>query len=362
VSDAVSKPLSERKILWVNLIFMLVTPILAVVLGYWHATTIGFTWHHLAAMAILWWITGIGITAGYHRLLSHRSFKAHPVVKYVLLFCGGGAIQNSAISWCGDHRVHHRHVDTDLDPYNAKRGFWWSHIGWLFFEGTQEQNMQGVKDLWDDPVVRFQHDHYLFTTVAFNLGMPLLFAAIWGDPIGMLIWAGLVRIVIVQHFTFTINSFAHMFGNQPWTQAETARDNWLLSLVSFGEGYHNYHHAFEADYRNGPRWYNYDPSKWIIWSLSKVGLASNLRRTPDDIVLRRRFEERQTELSESRDLLSEAIAKVEAALAELRNARRTLTTAAAEERSAAKRALREMRDRAEAAIRDFDRAARMLPA
>ena len=131
--------------------------------------------------------------------------------------------------------------------------------------------------------------YYWPLNLGFNFLIPSIFGLYTGDILGMLLYAGLVRIVVVHHFTFTINSFAHIWGEQPWSKRNTSRDNWLLSLISFGEGYHNYHHAFQTDYRNGPRWYNYDPSKWLIWSLSLIGVTSKLRRT-SVVVAQRRLE------------------------------------------------------------------------
>lgn len=122
----------------------------------------------------------------------------------------------------------------------------------------------------------------------------------------MIVIAGFLRVVVVQHFTFCINSLAHLWGSQPWSSANTSKDNWALSLLTLGEGYHNYHHSFESDYRNGVRWYAYDPSKWLIWLLSKLGMSHDLKRTPEDLVLRKRFEEGQRTLSERLEAWGEA--------------------------------------------------------
>ncbi len=183
-------------------------------------------------------------------------------------------------------------MDTDGDPYNAKRGLLWSHIGWILVEGPRHDMLDNVDDLWKDPICAWQHRFYLPISIAFNVGVVLLLGWATGQYLGMAIIAGLLRVVLVHHFTFTINSLAHYWGHQRWSTSSTSRDNWFISLVSFGEGYHNYHHAFQTDYRNGPIWYNYDPSKWLIWCMDRLGLAKDLRRTHTDIALRKRYENR----------------------------------------------------------------------
>jgi len=285
------------RIIWGNAVFLTLTPVLAIILAPLYLWQHGFSWAPFVAMMVLWVLTGLGITAGYHRLFSHRSYKASGLVRFFYVLLGGAAWQNSVVEWCSDHRRHHRLVDTDNDPYNAKRGFWWSHIAWIMVE-KRNNDFSNVKDLLKDPICKWQHDHYYKITIPFNLGVPVILGLIFGDIGGMLLFAGLVRVVLVHHITFSINSIAHIFGSQPWSHENTSKDSWALSLFTFGEGYHNYHHAFETDYRNGPRWYNFDPSKWLIWCLSRVGLTRDMRRTPADVVLRRRYEERKADMAE----------------------------------------------------------------
>jgi stearoyl-CoA desaturase (delta-9 desaturase) len=279
------------RILWFNVLFVIAFPVAAIAAAAWYQINYGITWREIVAAVICWWLTGIGICAGYHRLFSHKGYKASPSVRLVLSWLGAAAAQNSAIAWCSDHRYHHLHTDTHSDPYNAKRGFWYSHMGWILFEGSHGSNYDNVPDLWRDPILAFQHKHWFLISWGVNFLMMAACALVLGNWLGIFIIAGPLRVVVVQHFTFFINSIAHMWGSQPYSQATTARDNWALSLLTMGEGYHNYHHSFEWDYRNGPRWYNVDPNKWIIWTLSKVGLATGLRRTPMDVVLNTRFEE-----------------------------------------------------------------------
>ncbi|MGQ8366566.1 acyl-CoA desaturase [Glaciecola sp. 1036] len=233
---------------------------------------------------LLFFYTGMSITAGYHRLWSHKTYDAHWTVKIILAIGGAMAVQNSILHWSSDHRVHHRHVDVnDKDPYSAKKGFWFSHIGWMLREYQAERytDYSNCRDLQKDKVVMWQHNHYLPIVLIANFGITGLLGWINGDILGMILIAGVLRLVVVHHVTFFINSLAHIWGSRPYTDTNTARDNGIIALFTFGEGYHNYHHIFEYDYRNGIKWWHYDPTKWLIKSLSLVGLAKNLRKTPD---------------------------------------------------------------------------------
>jgi len=297
-----------RRLIWFNIVFLSVTPILAAILVPWWALTQGIGVSHVAATLGLWILAGMGITAGYHRLFAHKAYAAPTFVRWIAAICGGAAWQGSAIRWSAGHRYHHKDVDTDKDPYDATRGFFWSHVGWICVEGTRHEQLDNVPDLWADPVCRFQHKYYMPLSVAFNLGVPLLLGVLLGDIWGMLLFGFLLRVVLVHHFTFFINSLAHMWGKRPYSTANTSRDNWIISLVTFGEGYHNYHHSFPADYRNGPRAWNFDPSKWLIWSTSKLGLATNLKRMPMETVVRRRLQEGQGAFGEWLEGLEERLA------------------------------------------------------
>ena len=288
--------MTKPRIVWLNAVFLIATPLLALLLVPWSIATWVLGWQEVLLAVVLWWLTGLGITAGYHRLFSHRSYKASTPVRWLWAVLGGAAWQNSVITWCAGHRYHHRDVDTGGDPYSVRRGFLYAHMGWVMIEGPRHDQLDNVQDLWDDPVCRFQHKHYLALSTAFNVGLPLAVGLAVGRVWPMLIFAGLLRVVLVHHFTFFINSAAHTWGSQPWSTKDSSRDNWILSLLTFGEGFHNYHHTFQTDYRNGPRWYHWDPSKWTIWSLSKLGQAAELRRMPDDVVLRRRFQHQRTQL------------------------------------------------------------------
>jgi stearoyl-CoA desaturase (delta-9 desaturase) len=276
--------------------FLIITAGLAVILGAWHLMTQPQVVAPFVACVALYLMCGLSITAGYHRLFSHRTYKASTLAKVILAVVGSANWQNSIIEWASDHRRHHRFVDTDNDPYDARRGFWWSHMGWIMFRGRHHGDLSNVKDLVKDPVCDWQHKYYWPISIAFNVGVTVGLGFLTDNVLGMVIWAGLVRVVIVHHTTFFINSWAHMFGDQPYSDQNTAKDSTMLAFFTHGEGYHNYHHAFETDYRNGRMWYHYDPGKWLIAFMSYIGMAWDLRRIPDDMVLRRRFEERRSHL------------------------------------------------------------------
>ena len=297
---------TQADIIWGNVIFLSLTPILALLGVGWWFTNATFSWTPIVAFVALFFATGIGITAGYHRLFSHRSYKASFPVKLVLSVLGAAAFENSAVEWCSDHRRHHRMVDTDDDPYDARRGFWYSHILWICRKGRHDGDLSNVKDLLKDPVASWQHKHYLTIGIGFNLLVPLALGVWTGDILSMLIWACVARIVAVHHTTFLINSWAHMFGTQPYSIKNTARDSIWLAFLTHGEAYHNYHHAFETDYRNGRAWYHWDPAKWLIAGLSVIGLTKDLRRIPDDMVLRRRFEEGRSQFADQLDSWGDA--------------------------------------------------------
>jgi stearoyl-CoA desaturase (delta-9 desaturase) len=282
-ASAASPQPEHAPINWVTTTVMTVTPLAAITLVPWYGIVYGYSpvaW--LLALACLW-AGGIAITAGYHRLWAHRAYNAHWSVRLFLMLFGAMSLQNSILVWASQHRTHHRFVDDwDRDPYSARRGFWFSHIGWILRDYPSGRNdFTNAKDLERDPMVMFQHRHYLALAISMNVGFPLLLGWAVDDVWGVFLLAGLLRLVVNHHFTWFINSLAHMWGSQPYTDENTARDNPALAFLTYGEGYHNYHHIFQNDYRNGVRWWQFDPTKWLIAGLSYVGLASNLKRVPD---------------------------------------------------------------------------------
>ncbi len=222
---------------------------------------------------------------------SHRTYKAHPILQWFLAITGGMSLQNSIIVWCARHRIHHKEVDdNDKDPYSIGRGFWFAHIGWMlkdYKSGIVDYNV--VRDLERDSVAAWQHHWYWTLVWTTNLALPLLIGWLTGDAIGMFLLAGVARLVINHHVTFFINSLAHMWGKQPYTDENTARDQHFLALITYGEGYHNYHHMFQSDYRCGIRWWHLDINKWFISTCALLGLAKNRKRAPQFKILRARI-------------------------------------------------------------------------
>lgn len=250
----------------------------------------------------------MSITVGYHRLWAHKTFDAHPFVRFVLAIGGAFALQNSALHWSSDHRVHHRHVDhTEKDPYAAPKGFWYSHIGWMLreYQPLRYSDYSNCRDLQKDKIVMWQHKYYWRLTWALNLGLPLLLGWALGDAIGGFLLIGVTRLVLSHHFTFFINSLAHIWGKRTYTEKNSARDNGFLAFLTYGEGYHNFHHLFEYDYRNGIRWYQFDPSKWFIWTMNKLGLTRNLRTVPSERILKAKLDLQKQRLETQLDLVEQ---------------------------------------------------------
>jgi stearoyl-CoA desaturase (delta-9 desaturase) len=248
----------------------------------WYGLTHGYHAPAWIWFALLLGANGMAITCGYHRLWAHATYDAHPALKLAYLLFGAMALQNSALIWSANHRDHHRYIDDpERDPYCARRGFWFSHIGWMLRSyPSSDVDLGLVKDLERDPLVAWQQKHYLALALGMNFGLPLLIGALDGELIGTFLLAGVLRLVVSHHFTFFINSLAHMWGSQPYTDENTARDNGVIALLTYGEGYHNFHHMFAHDFRNGVRWWQFDPSKWFISLMSWVGVARNLKRVP----------------------------------------------------------------------------------
>jgi stearoyl-CoA desaturase (delta-9 desaturase) len=268
--------------IWSTTLMFLLTFIFAAVTVPWYGLTHGFSAASWGVFVFFLYANGMSITGGYHRLWAHRSYEAHWSLRLFYLVFGTMALQNSVFIWCSGHRIHHLNVDdTDLDPYSIRRGFWFAHIGWMIREyPSGRPNFTNIPDLRRDPMLAFQHRFYLPLALLTNFGLPLLAGWLIGDVWGTFILAGVLRLVVSHHVTFFINSLAHMWGSRPYTDENSARDNAVLAFFTYGEGYHNYHHIFAHDYRNGVRWWQWDPTKWLISGLQWIGLTRRLKRTP----------------------------------------------------------------------------------
>ena len=288
-----------------NVIFFIAINILGLIVAPIWGLLFGFTTAAWIACAVILTLSGLSITAGYHRLWSHRTYKASKPLKWALAFFGIFSLQNSILIWAARHRIHHRHVDdVNEDPHSIKTGFWHAHIGWMIRDWpTSKVDLDQVPDLRNDEVVMWQHRVYWPMVWILNLGVPAAIGLMAGDVIGTVLLAGAFRLAFSQHCTFFINSLAHTWGKRNYSDDNTARDNGVIALLTWGEGYHNFHHAFQADYRNGLRWWDFDPGKWLIATSAALGLAHDLRRTPKFKIQRARL---QMQFSELRERLAQA--------------------------------------------------------
>jgi stearoyl-CoA desaturase (delta-9 desaturase) len=264
---------------WTNVWFLTSAHVVAA-FAVVYVAAIHFSWWTLGLGLVWGLLCGLSITGGYHRLFAHGTYTASSLLRAFYLAFGAASVQNSALAWAADHRAHHANTDADGDPYSIKRGFWWAHIGWVLRRNDRAGERSGVRDLLADPLVRFQHRWYVPLAILFGAAVPTAVGTAWRDPIGALLVAGWLRLVLQWHATFSVNSLAHCMGRQPYSTSSSARDSHLVALLTLGEGYHNFHHRFQADYRNGVRWYHFDPTKWWVWSVARLGFARRLRRVP----------------------------------------------------------------------------------
>ncbi len=286
----------SHRINWTTSLFLGGTLLLSLTVVPIYLWKHGVDWFQVAFFFFMFAASAMSITLGYHRLFSHKTFSAHWTVRLVTLLFGASAFENSALMWSSEHRRHHKHVDHEDDPYDISKGFFWAHIGWLLVKLKPQPPFDNVVDLSKDPLVMWQHRHIQLLAVIMSFGFPAAIGALWNGGSGALtafLLAGVARVVCVQHSTFCINSLCHTVGSRPYSSRCSARDSWMMALITFGEGYHNYHHEFQHDYRNGVKPWQFDPTKWSIWLLSKVGLADGLRTVPEEKILAAQERERQ---------------------------------------------------------------------
>ena len=294
-----------KRINWVHFILLLGEPILGLY-GYL-TTTCSKEIFYLAV--IYYFITGIGITAGYHRLWAHRAYKASFPVRFILMLAGTGALEGSIKWWAGGHRVHHRYTDTKLDPYNIGGGFWYAHIGWMLVHPHKQYRVKAnIRDLNADPMLRFQHRYFALLGPFMAFIFPALIAKyLFNDFRAGFFYAGVIRLCFVHHSTFCVNSLAHYLGETTYDDERSPRDSIITALVTMGEGYHNFHHEFPNDYRNGIRWYHYDPTKWLIRFCAIFGLTYNLRKFPENEIQKGKLNMMQKKLKSYEDKIRKPI-------------------------------------------------------
>ncbi|KAH3903344.1 probable Acyl-CoA desaturase 1 [Saccharomycodes ludwigii] len=289
---------------WLNMVLVVGIPMI----GWYYALSGKVKLNRqLLAFSILYYgLGGISITGGYHRLWSHRSHSAKTPLRLFYAFFGAASVEGSIKWWGHSHRLHHRYTDTRRDPYDARRGFWFSHIGWMLLKPNPKDRARAdISDLMDDWIVRFQHRHYIPIMLFMAVILPgLCCKLLFDDFKGGIIYAGLLRIFCIQQATFCINSLAHWLGAQPFDDRRTPRDNWLTALITFGEGYHNFHHEFPTDYRNAIKWYQYDPTKVLIYLSSLLGLSYDLKTFSQNAIEQGIIQQKQKKLDRERAKLN----------------------------------------------------------
>lgn len=288
-----------EKVNWLISSFLIGTLFLGVTAVPVYLWFFGLDTFQVVLFLVMFFACGFSITIGYHRLFSHRTFEAHWLVRLFTLVFGAAAFENSVLLWSCEHRSHHKHVDHEDDPYCISKGLFHAHIGWLLFKLDPPPPFDNVSDLKKDPLVLWQDRHIHWIAALVSFGFPTIIGFIWGgwiSALGAFLLAGVARIVVLQHCTFCINSLCHYLGERPYSSKCSARDSWLMAIVTLGEGYHNYHHEFQYDYRNGVKPWQFDPTKWVIWTLSKLGLARKLRRVPDEKIILAELVEAQRRL------------------------------------------------------------------
>eukprot|EP00058_Branchiostoma_floridae_P010606 XP_002596094.1 hypothetical protein BRAFLDRAFT_66174 [Branchiostoma floridae] len=230
-----------------------------------------------------------GLTAGAHRLWSHRSYKARLPLRVFLAIANSMSFQGSVYEWCRDHRVHHKYCDTDADPYNAARGFFFAHVGWVFLRKHPDVKAKGklldMSDLMEDPVVRMQKKFYIPSAVLMCFVIPTLVPLLWDESMSNAYFiCALLRLAVALHCTWSVNSFAHMWGTRPYDKHITPTENLVVSIFAGGEGWHNYHHAFPVDYSSSEFGWKVNPTTVFIDVMAWLGLAYDLKKASPGVV------------------------------------------------------------------------------
>jgi len=260
---------TKLQINWVNTLFFIGLHIGAL----FALIPSNFSWTAVGVALFLYWVSGgLGVTLGFHRLVTHRSFQTPKWLEYFLVLCGTIACQGGPIEWVGIHRIHHLHSDTGNDPHDSNKGFWWSHLGWMIYHSpAHDQVPRFTKDIIDDPVYQFLQKNFILLQVA--LGLVLYYLGGWP----MVVWGIFVRIIWVYHCTWLVNSATHKFGYRTYESGDKSTNCWWVAILVFGEGWHNNHHAFQYSARHGLEWWEIDMTWMTIQLLQFLGLATNIK-------------------------------------------------------------------------------------
>ena len=236
-------------------------------------------WSDLALLVTLYTLNAFGLTIGYHRMLTHRSFRPHPAVKAILLVLGSMAVASPPIEFAATHIKHHAQSDREGDPHSPLEGLFHSHLGWLFKDRFADPQVY-CRHLLKDAIVVFVNRSFLLW-VGLSLAIPFALGGWTG-----LLWGGLVRIFLVHHFSFSVNSICHTFGKRDFETNDRSHNQWIVGVLAFGEGWHNNHHAFPRSAFHGLSWWQLDLSGYVIWTLERLGLVHDVYRVPPALFAR----------------------------------------------------------------------------
>lgn len=284
----------NKKIYLPAFLILIPYPIFLVCMSVWYGMKFSIGIPELCMIIISYYGSNIAIGIGMHRLWSHNSYKTNNFVHFVLAVLSAGCLQGPSLVWASDHRLHHSYADKDLDPHspvkykdNKLKGFLWAHLGWMLIKDDKKKHVDSItmKTLGRNPILRWQMKIYWQLAAFMNIVPPAIFGCLFlqemsiGAALSGILFFGLGR-AIQQQMTFCVNSLCHFIGKKKYAN-DSSYDIWWLAPMLLGENWHNFHHAFGRDYRNGHKFYHFDVHKWIIWLMSKVGLAHSLVITPD---------------------------------------------------------------------------------
>ena len=265
------KPLAEKILVFIGVVGPLIATVYAITL-LWQRYV---NWSDIALMLTFYLISGLGITVGYHRMLTHKSFETSKWIKGLFLIMGCMAWEGNPITWASTHIKHHAHSDQEDDPHSPLVSLYHAHVGWIFNEVADTETYGSW--LRKDPVVVWV-DRYWWVWGLLGMAIPFAIGG-WSG----LLWGGLVRMCLTHHITWSVNSVCHTFGRRPYRTRDASRNNWLVGLLAFGEGWHNNHHAFPRSAFHGLEWWQFDLSSWVIRTLEATKLVWNVYRIkPED--------------------------------------------------------------------------------
>jgi stearoyl-CoA desaturase (Delta-9 desaturase) len=297
------RAVAPRMLKWqrIAMVFITVLPLAGLVAALWWGYGRGVSGVDIGLLLWFYVATGLGITVGFHRMLTHQSFKAPTPVRVTFAVLGSLAVQGAAIDWVATHRRHHAYTDVPGDPHSPHvdsgeglgglvRGLWYSHVGWMFAPDST------VAEVWAPDLLKDRHIarvHRLFPwLVLATFLLPALLGGLltmsFAGALSGLLWGGLVRVLLLHHVTWSINSICHVFGTKPFEAHDESRNNPIMALLAFGEGWHNAHHAFPASARHGLRWWEFDASWIVIRSLAAVRLVRDVKLPTPTQMQRRR--------------------------------------------------------------------------